>query len=192
MVSEYTYSKNDLLRNPLSYQKTPFEGIDFLRAFKKSRLDVLEREDFYDFKLENFLNNFKNSRRPNSVKFKLFDLLSYFLSQSEFKSKKNLVDKMLKKFEVKKKLFTEYDLDFKEVSNDFQNLKNYMLFGIICIIYYEKYSSLKYLNVHLKINDILCSQIDKIIDNDRNLFCFVLKKELEYIDELCRKKGIIL
>ena len=58
------------------------------------------------------------------------------------------------------------------------------------MIFYEKNTSLKYLNVFLKINDVLCSQFNNILEEDKNLFCYLIKKEIEYIEELCKKKEI--
>ncbi|QDI88800.1 hypothetical protein Nisw_04315 [Candidatus Nitrosopumilus sp. SW] len=190
MITEYVYSKNDLLSKPQKYQKTPFEGIEFLKVYKKSRLDLLEKENFEDFKLNDFFIDFKNLEWPNPKKFKLFDFLSVLLSQSNKDDQKIQFDRLLKKFEIKKKLYTEYNSEFKELSENFQNLKNYMLFGLLCIDHYEKNYSLKYLNTFLKINDILCSQVSKILEEDQNLFCYLITKEIEYIDKLCKGRGI--
>jgi len=190
MVSEYMYSKNDLLYNPQKYQKTLFEGIEFLNIYKKSREDLLSKESFDDFKFNDFLRNFKNSKKPNSEKFKFLDFLSFLLSKSNLDKEKTQIDILLKKFEIKKKFYTEYNSEFKETTENFQDLKNYMLFGILCMIFYEKNTSLKYLNVFLKINDVLCSQFNNILEEDKNLFCYLIKKEIEYIEELCKKKEI--
>ena len=104
-------------------------------------------------------------------------------------------DGKYKKFEIKKKIFTEYDYDFskydsklKENSTDFKILRNYILFAAICIQKFQDNNNLKFLNVLLKLNDIICSQIDSISDaHDLSLVYHVINLELEYVSDLNRK-----
>jgi hypothetical protein len=95
---------------------------------------------------------------------------------------------LLKKFEIKKKIFAEYDYKLKENSTDFKILRNYILFAAICIQKFQDNNNLKFLNVLLKLNDIICSQIDSITDvNDLSLVYYVINLELEYVRDLIRK-----
>ena len=96
---------------------------------------------------------------------------------------------ILKKFELKKKLFLKYNSDFKEITSDYYFLRNYLLLSLLCLILYEKSKSLKYLNSSLKINDILSSQTIETSE-DKIFLKHVLEKELELITNLCKKKGI--
>jgi len=128
------------------------------------------------------------------------------LRQGPEQQETRIIMALLKKFEIKKKIFTEYDYDFskydsklKENSTDFKILRNYILFAGICMQKFrpsEKYGSkggednynLKFLNVLLKLNDIICSQIDSIKDkNDLWLVHYVIARELEFVQDLNRK-----
>ena len=55
---------------------------------------------------------------------------------------------------------------------------------------YKKTKNLKYLNVLLKLNDTICSQITLIPENITGFLClFALKSELDYILDLIKNIG---
>ena len=100
-------------------------------------------------------------------------------------------NKIIKKFEIKKKIFESYNLEFKENTTKYLNLKNYILLSIICLFKYEKTKNLKFLNTSLKLNDLISSQRKKlIILEDILLYSFIIKKELEVIEILMNKVGV--
>jgi len=106
---------------------------------------------------------------------------------------KRILNNLIKKFEIKKLLFLSYQPDFRNSSEDFSNLRNYLLLSLICLIVYESTSNLKYLNTSLKLNDIICSQQRKLSNEiDISLIEYILKKEIELILNLCKIKGIKL
>ena len=114
-----------------------------------------------------------------------------FIEIIENKNNDKLLEILIKKFEIKKKIFEYYDSEFKENVKDFLNLKNYILLSLICLLKFEKTSNLKFLNVSLKINDIISSQKIKLVSSeDIMLYSFIIKKELEIISILCNKKGV--
>jgi len=178
-----------------------FENLDFLAGYKKSRQSILEiienNNEILDFQdilkktsiCEN--NNFKNIQKffidtDKLLKFLYVDVLN------DYNNDNISLDILIKKFEIKKKIFESYDLEFKENTKKFINLKNYILLSLICLLKYEKTNNLKFLNVSLKLNDTICSQVKTlVILEDILIFNFVIKKELQIIFNLCDKKGII-
>jgi hypothetical protein len=198
---EYKYTKNNLLKIPEKYQMSTFENLDFLAGYKKSRQSILEiienNNEILDFQdilkktsiCEN--NNFKNIQKffidtDKLLKFLYVDVLN------DYNNDNISLDILIKKFEIKKKIFESYDLEFKENTKKFINLKNYILLSLICLLKYEKTNNLKFLNVSLKLNDTICSQVKTlVILEDILIFNFVIKKELQIIFNLCDKKGII-
>ena len=102
-----------------------------------------------------------------------------------------MLDIFIKNFETKKQLFTRYDCNYKQSSDNYSELINYSLLSTISLLYYEKTLNLKYLNISLKLNDTLCSQIKKIGDPvEVFLLKFSIEKELESISKLCQRSGI--
>ena len=70
-------------------------------------------------------------------------------------------------------------------------MKNYLILSLICIKLYEEENNLKYLNIALKINDILTSNFNKISNSiDLILLKQSLELELKQIEILINKKGL--
>ena len=102
----------------------------------------------------------------------------------------SLVNIFIKKFEIRKKFFTEYNSEMKEISTNYSEIKNYILFSIICETLFLHTDNLKYLNTSLKLNDLVCSQ-NKILNKvEKSLLKFSINKELESIKFLSKKIGV--
>ena len=199
---EYEYTKKNLLNSPEKYQMSPFRNVDFLKAYKKSRLSTLKLFENHN-KINTFQeilektsineendcykNNQNNCINTNKLlKFLYIDILK------NYNNDKLSLEILIKKFEIKKKIFESYDLEFKENTKKFINQNNYILLSLICLLKYEKTNNLKFLNVSLKLNDTISSQIKKLkISEDIFIFYFVIKKELEIIFTICNKKGVV-
>jgi len=103
-----------------------------------------------------------------------------------------ILDKLIKKFEIKKKLYSGYDSDFKEISTSYDNLLNYEKLSLLALLHYEKTKNLKFLNTALKINDTLSSQIQNINEkNEKLLMFFIIKLELQHVTKLYEIKRIL-
>ena len=108
--------------------------------------------------------------------------------KEETQQETRMIMTLLKKFEIKKRIFSEYDYELKENSTNFKILRNYILFAAICVKKFQDNNNLKFSNTVLKLNDIICSQIDSITDvNDLSLVYYVINLELEYVRDLIRK-----
>jgi len=206
---KYSYSNADLLEFPQKYQMTPFEGREFLSSYEKNRQKILDKIKnnqtvnslSHTLKLlqKQFLIDIKSDQKIFVTSNQLSSILLRLQHQKETQQETKFIMALLKKFEIKKKIFAEYDYKLKENSTDFKILRNYILFAGICMQKFrpsEKYGSkggednynLKFLNVLLKLNDIICSQIDSISDaHDLSLVYHVINLELEYVSDLNRK-----
>ena len=128
--------------------------------------------------------------------FHVEELLSTILNNKNNKKESNLenndiIDKLLKKFEVKKRISNEINNKLDEKDTDYNNLKNYLLLSKLSLIRYNETKNLKFLNTVLKINDTICSQIEKLKDeSEKKLFKEILKDELNIIKEISIKNGV--
>lgn len=68
------------------------------------------------------------------------------------------INQLRKKYEVFQRLALHYDASLKKASDDFGNISNYAMLGIIASDIFEKGADYGYLNLALKINDLV-SQI---------------------------------
>lgn len=187
MKFDYNYSKKGILEIPQKYQKSPFEGKKFLSSYQKSRelkIKKIEKKIIQYHSFENIKNNLEINPKEmeTSTKNKLILILKNNVDE---KKKNTLLNIFLKKFEVRKKIFDSYDESFVENVSNYKNMINYILLSNICTVEYELTKNLKFLNVILKLNDLICSEIENINENiELNLALYCLQKELTFVLEL--------
>ena len=198
----YSYISKNLLESTQDYHMSKYVGPEFLESYKESRTKKIEM-----FQKENMLENYESVlknilEKPNSSNFQFNEenyetenLLSFLYvalkTGKNNETNEKILNQLIKKFEIKKLLCLRYDSNLKEISSDCTKLSNYMLLSLCCLLQYEETKNLKFLNTALKLNDTISSQ--SIESNDvfeKSLFCFVLQKELYYVDTLCKLKGI--
>lgn len=200
-MTNYPYSSENLIENPQKYQMSPFEGKDFLSSYLNSRKKIIQileknKKNSYD----EILDQFKKFTDVNFESFSETIILEKFLSflicnlfeMNKDEKTNEYVDLLLKKFEIKKRLYSTYNSEFKEITNDYKNLHNYTLLTLIFQIKHKQTRALKYLNAILKLNDILCSQHSNLNSHDAELTYYLLRNEIDFVSELCHKKGIEL
>ncbi len=195
---EYSYTNTDLLEFPQKYQMTPFEGREFLSSYEKNRQKILDKIKnnqtvnslSHTLKLlqKQFLIDIKSDQKIFVTSNQLSSILLRLQHQKETQQETKFIMALLKKFEIKKRIFSEYDHELKENSTDFKILTNYILLAAICAKKFQDNSNPKFLNTLLKLNDTICSQIDSINDvNNLSLIYYIINLELEYIRDLIRK-----
>jgi|TARA_B100001540_G_C15795941_1_gene637664 hypothetical protein len=169
-----------------------FEGSEFLSSYEISRLNVIKKIE----------TNIECSRIIKKLSEQEIDSVEEIITESRLLSvilelnsnssneTDKFIQKLIKKFEISKKLFISYDLNLKENTNNYKTSRNYILLAIICIKKYEKTDNLKFINTLLKLNDIICSVFTEINnENDLCMMKYILEKELELISSL--KKGAL-
>ena len=198
----YEYSTQNLLETPQKYEMTPFQGRNFLELYKESRKSSMQliKDKIDTITLDQVATqmqlNFQNPLEIiNNSKFstqKLFESIFLMLLRDEDDvGVTKIVNRFIKKFEIKKRIFSYYNQEIKEASNNYKILTNYILLASICVLKYKKIRNLKYLNVLLKLNDTICSQISVISENVSGFLCFfALKSELDYISDLLKNNGL--
>jgi len=189
----YTYSKGDLLETSQKYQMSPFHGTDFLNSYKIDRETVLVQLDSKITKkitlsqlIKTLLPSEKFLSNTSITKFTTETLLSTFLNKSQLTlNDKIILSKLLKSFEITKKIFTEYDFNQNTFSIDYKNLRNYILFSLLCGKEFKNSRNLKYLNTVLKLNDIISSKVVQISENSNSLLAFyAISLELSSINTI--------
>ena len=194
--SLYPYSNGDLLKNPQKYQMTPFVDKNFLNDYQNSRINYMEKiSNFEKMDLEkiihdieqNYIQKKKFGKNNSETTSMLLDALTTLINNEN--NDFAIIDKFIKKFEIKKLIFSKYDDDLQPISNKCSEIQNYLLLAAICVFKFKNSKNLKYLNTLLKLNDTICSQINSI-DNSINasLFNIVITYELNFITALVQKK----
>ena len=194
--SSYTYSDGNLLKNPQKYQMTPFLDKNFLDDYQRTRINYLEKiSKFEKIELEKIIHNInqKDMQDDRSSKFNsvtsimLFDVLTALINDEN--NNFDIIDKFIKKFETKKLIFSKYDDNLQPISNEYSEIRNYLLLATICVFKFKNSKNLKYLNTLLKLNDTICSQINSIDNSiDASLCNIVITNEQNFITDLIQKK----
>ena len=199
----YSYTRNNLLDIPQNYQMSSYEGPDFLISYQFSRKKIItELEKMPDF--ISFSNNFFSSQDISDVyeiikknKFSTNELYHSIIMELISNPKNTqtipIIDKFLKKFEIRKRIFLNYDNEFNIIGDEFKEIQNYVLLSFMCLIRYQTTSDLKYLNTFLKLNDLICSAKKLIVNKiDISLFHYLLTSEMKHVLKLLDESGIWL
>ena len=145
---EYKYITEDNLEQKQTYMYSEFGGTEFLQAYKKSRDDAIlfcdeERIGMVHCTRDD-LNEIKDS-----------------LKTGNYLEKRELLDLYVKRFEVSKRLYNEYNEKWRKTENaSFIELDLYLLLAECCELIYEHDRCTKYLSCLLKIDDTLISTKD--------------------------------
>jgi len=161
----YSYTKNNLLNNPIKYQYTEYEGKDFLKAYLKNRNRFLQKispnmlsKKPFSCSIENhtgesnlffanynrinkdwiyyFEKNLKNTNEISKTRSKLIGILNQLNNRQLNTESEQFILRLVQKFEVSKKLFDCYNWDtLKKRTEDSTDLFNYPLFGVILSFY---------------------------------------------------------
>tara|TARA_B100000029_G_scaffold405182_1_gene405458 strand:+ start:2258 stop:2842 length:585 start_codon:yes stop_codon:yes gene_type:complete len=192
-ASEYIYSKENLLVKPQKYKFTKFEGIEFLYAYIESRKKQILRLNIKipdQNEIENILHN-ENKRKISNTEKKLTNICLELINEKAILELDRSINFYLKKFEVTKKIFSNYDT--KKEFQEYKILQNYILLSLILIIKYKKIHDLRFINTILKLNDTICSSWEIKNDTDYDkLFSFCLESEMAIVKEIMSNARVIL
>jgi len=194
---EYIYSTEDRLLTPHKYMYTPYDGNSFLRAYFKDRISKTllfqtNIDELLTFLSEYLIDNqiVKQTKSLNIDTIEvLSDLLLTLLKERSTISIDPKFEILVKKYEVSKKLFTSYTIDWKKQQTDQEELP-YILLHFACLLHYTKFENLKMLNCALKLGDLLSSRFLKL--ENQELVKNGLQLEIEAIRGLMDKHGVFL
>ncbi|MDA3892342.1 MAG: adenylyl-sulfate kinase [Salinivirgaceae bacterium] len=191
--NKYGYTLNNLLERPHKYQYSKFEGV---KMFEKFRTDRSLCIDFLNNRLQRLKNNnleaveivYKEHINENNLVLRDFLFHLYNSDRKEMDKEESIIELIIKRFEVSKKLHLTYDKnEIRKSSKQFGDLLNYPLFSLVLQKYYNNTGSqqkLVYLNAILKVNDIISSaQSDFILFNEIDYSLKAFIGELKIIGE---------
>ena len=102
----------------------------------------------------------------------------------------NYLEKLIKKFEVSKKLYCTYSKSFKKIDNQFKSIDIYKKLSLLLIITYIQDSNNRYLSTLLKINDLISSTKLSLEKQHHNEFIIIFSLEEIFIKNLFKKHKI--
>lgn len=158
-VDKYNYISRNLFEFPEKYEFANCSSIDFLESWKESRINTINN-------FKNYSEGKKTIKKSDNDDSQYIILNDYLLNLSgsfaanqisteEFMVK---VEPFLKKYEVFKILYSQYDSNLRKINNSLPaSYETYIIFGNCLAEIVMKVRSLKHLSTLLKICDALAS-----------------------------------
>ncbi|GAB4288211.1 MAG: hypothetical protein Kow0083_00710 [Methylophaga sp.] len=170
--SLYPYAEGPLLEQPNSYFYTPYHGHEFLHAWQESRT-IYPRPEVLSRPSADIERRSSVGDKVDTVNL-LHDLLSHHADQTYW------WPRLVKKFEVKKRLFAAYQSEAPHrpcIESGYQNLDIYLLFAEWLSLSYQQQGKLQLINTMLKVMDTLLSQQASLSMRQRANLCWLLNQE---------------
>lgn len=172
----YPYTSPDAPGQKINYSYSAFRGEAFIDAWKIRRNDDVS-EDFMAL----------NGSEPNLSGTPTEGVFLHWIAAMRGEGDVNweALNLLLKRFEVTKKIYEDYGLDFRPI--DKQSLNNFRLYVIFTQVLtnaFETTKKLPYLNALLKANDIGQSVSGQLNEEEKMMLGYSIQKEREFIMEL--------
>ena len=103
------------------------------------------------------------------------------------------MDRLVQRFEVTKHLYATYGPHLRKGTGEHKRISLYVIFAIGLAVIYRDTQNLRYLNCLLKLNDLLCSTIDRFATDPllRIVVGCALTLEMGYVQALMSEKEIV-
>ncbi len=186
----YKYITENNLYNKQKYMYSEYGGVEFLKEYMDSRLQYLDEHE----KLKNAMAEHEGEVIGLSKAAQ--DLLNIKRNLKAGKRNNKVIDMVnayTKSFEVRKRIYKEYDNDWKPIgSKEFEEYEAYLTFAECLALSYEMTKCLKYFSCMLKVDDTLLSVQDKLDVRTKGVLRQIIKKELDFFNELAEQNGLSL
>ena len=206
--SSYPYATPGLLTSPQAYMYTPYGGAEFLTTYKLSRQEsfaslqrvtdgsVTPRATIVNLlgqtsnQLEERTQRVKKAMTVENVVTKelLADLTALYLSAVPVPNEAHqIIDQLRRKFEIKRLIHASLSSRLKLGGGATDDISVYAHLAGAFGAWLESAKDLRTVNALLKVNDILCGEVQKLTTPiDRALALFALSQELSSIEHLAK------
>lgn len=185
----YKYITKDNLEQTQNYMYTEYGGEAFLHEYMISRREYLYRQqngvqaDFDQL-----------AEGVSGWLFNKIQLAHQALTVGLLRDAgKDALDFLLKVFELRKRIYTEYPCGYKpKEDSGYREFGRYLLFGQLISQAYTLTGNMKYLNTLLKLDDTLISLEIQMKDTEKACVCSLLRVEMQAVKNIITKQGVSL
>lgn len=146
---EYIYITDNNLEKKQKYNYSQYGGEAFLNAYLANRKDAIDK-----LEEKNAIHQTYTELKKIKTQLSIVRTVDQIL--------KNDIDAYVKTFEVRKRLYTGYDQNWKPTNEDYHDYMNYIIFAQVLVTMYEITDNVKYLSCLMKLDDTLISLIPLI------------------------------
>lgn len=181
----YKYITENNLLNRQNYMYSEFGGKDFLKAYVESRKQYLQKLDVQKADI----------MEGGHI---TYDELMNFREQLSIEGAvscelKDHINAYIKTFEVRKRLYTEYDSLWKPVEKArYDYFDIYFLLAECLVAVYRQTKCAKYFSCFLKLNDTLLSVWGNLTVRQQLLLSRLLEEELQFYNKLIQEREIVI
>lgn len=182
-MSDYPYARGDLLELRNTYFYAPFGGEAFLAAWRAERQSVLE-------------NLPQASPAPAvdeggaSTDRLLERLYSAYSAGRQGREETRLLDRLIQRFEVSKRVHSEYNEAFRPVDpEDYRDLGRYVRFAEVLDAAFVQTGGLPCLNAMLKCLDTLTAMRGRLGSAAAGRLARLIERERQHVDSLAGRMG---
>lgn len=184
----YPYISDNNLYEKQSYMYSDYFGMMFLKEYLDSRNHFIKNDCNLG---KDSLEEFETGGNPVRRELLAFSMkMKSGIFNCEIKSS---VDRYTKSFEVRKRLYIDYEDNMRPKADaDFKDYDSYLVFANVLLQIYGYTNCLKYLNCLLKLDDTLLSIQKQLSDQQRGHLSRILNQELTCFYQLAENIGIDL
>ena len=189
----YSFSQGNRLENRNTYSYFPFQGADFLNAWRGSRENILSQlGDAEPLQIEKVGNDVDLSE-PIITEHLLVNIYNNLDTKHLNVDSHETLNKLLQRFEVTKRIHVTYPENFRPNANiSFNNLYLYVVFAQVLERAYQKLGKLYYLNALIKIIDTLCSMTNDLLDKEKKALAWLIINEFKHIKNVSISQKVII
>lgn len=189
MVYEYITENN--LYHKQSYMYSEYGGIEFLKAYLYSRQKYMDKYDTQFHSNEEIVET--DSANLSLVGQELRQIRNHLRNEDFDDDVKDLVNAYTKSFEVRKRIYNEYDNTWKPVEQaEFEDYAAYLMLADCLLLSYGHTKCLKYISCLLKVDDTLLSIQNRLDGRLKYHLCDVIRQELGIFYQLVNENSICL
>lgn len=186
----YQYVTENNLENKQTYMYSEYGGIHFLKEYIATRREYISK---YECLEENIADDNEKTTEATGVMVDLLGIRKALETDKRNKKVMDLINAYTKSFEVRKRIYREYDNNWKPIgSMDFKDYQIYLVFAECLVLSYQHTQCLKYFNCLLKVDDSLLSICNKMNDKLKGNLSQIIKKELNIFYQIAERNGISL
>ena len=184
---DYPYSQGDRLEERNTYFYSQYHGMAFFPAWRASRQAALAQ-----------LPAAQAVQLPPAVESSNDDtldtaeLLTGLLhTDAAAPGKRRLVERLLQRFEVSKRLHRRYDSAFKAMADSgYDNLDLYLQFAALCLHQAEQPGALPFLNGLLKVIDSLISIHSRLTPAQGAQLAWLIAAEQDWVSRIATQADV--
>lgn len=182
----YKYIANNNLYEKQTYMYSEYKGMDFLKEYLDSRKVCLNSQENPG---EDVLVQYETLNNP--VQQDLLKIVQKLNNGNCSKELMTYVNAYTKSFEVRKRLYSCYDDNWKPTTDaGFEDYESYLLFAECLLLAYRHTECLKYFSCLLKVDDTLLSIQEKLRDQLKKHCCRIIQQEVNIFYQLAREHEI--